>query len=140
MHAKRRQGPNLLLPRPITLQDISLESREKETKGWPFKLDLGKCISSRFLLEYSFVANSCAFSLKKLPRLKHIDHVDISVLVLRLDVLSYVGFHLALVLAIRTLESWLLTALISQMAGQVPLPREHASTIGIRTGVLARFH
>lgn len=80
------------------------------------------------------------FSLKKLPRLEHIDHVDIPVLVLRLDVLSYVGLHFALVLAIRALESWLLTALISQMAGQIPLPREHASTIGIRTGVLARFH
>lgn len=87
---------------------------------------------------HRFVANS--FSLKKLPRLEHIDHVDIPVLVLRLDVLSYVGLHLALVLAIRALEPWLLTALISQMAGQVPLPREHASTIGIRTGVFARFH
>ena len=79
---------------------------------------------------HRFVANS--FSLKKLPRLEHIDHVDIPVLVLRLDVLSYVGLHLALVLAIRALEPRQLAALVLKMFLQVVLPIENAATLWTR--------
>ena len=54
---------------------------------------------------------------------------------LDLDVLAYIGLHLAHVVAVRTLEPRILTALVTQMTGQVPLPSEHASTVWIRTGV-----
>lgn len=74
---------------------------------------------------------------KNLPRPEHIDHVDVVVLVLALDVLPYVRLHLAHVLAVRALESRLLAALVAQVAGQVPLPREHAAAIGVRAGELA---
>ena len=74
------------------------------------------------------------------PRLTNIDHIDVVVLVLDPDVLAYISLNFAHVVAIRTLESRLSAALISQMAGQVSLPSEYASTVGIRAGVLASFH
>lgn len=75
---------------------------------------------------------------KKLPRSKDVDHVDVVVLVLHPDVLSYVRLYLAQVIAVRTLESRFLTALVPQMTGQVSLPSENASTIRIRTGEFVR--
>lgn len=74
------------------------------------------------------------------PRLTNIDHINVAVLVLGPDVLAYISLNFAHVVAIRTLESRLLAALIAQMAGQVSLPSEHTSTVGIRAGVLADFH
>lgn len=62
------------------------------------------------------------------------------VLVFDPDVLAYVSLNFAHVVAIRTLESRLSAALIAQMAGQVSLPSEYASTVGIRAGVLASSH
>lgn len=56
------------------------------------------------------------------------------------DVLPYVRLHLAQVIAVRTLEPRFLTALVTQVTGQVPLPSENASTVRIRTGELVRFH
>lgn len=61
------------------------------------------------------------------------------VLVLDPDVLPDVGLHLAHVVAVRALEPRLLAALVPQMARQVPLPREHAATVRVRAGELARF-
>lgn len=79
-------------------------------------------------------------SSNNLPRLKNVYHVDVAVLMLNSDVLPYVRFHLARVVAIRTLESRLLTALISQMTSEVLLPIENASTVWVWTGKLASFH
>lgn len=74
------------------------------------------------------------------PRLTNIDHINVVVLVLDPDVLAYISLNFAHVVAIRTLESRLSAALIAQMTGQVSLPSEHTSTVGIRAGVLAGFH
>lgn len=74
------------------------------------------------------------------PRSTNIDHVDVVVLVLDPDVLAYISLNFAHVVAIRTLESRLSAALIAQMAGQVSLISEYASTVGIRAGVLVSFH
>lgn len=62
------------------------------------------------------------------------------VLVLHPDVFPYVRLHLAHVIAVRTLEPRLLTALVTQVAGQVPLPSEDATTVRVRAGVRAGFH
>lgn len=73
--------------------------------------------------------------------LKDVDDVDGVIPVLHPDVPAYVGLDLAQVVAVGALESGLLAALVTQMAGQVPLPREDAPAVRIRTrkltGVLA---
>lgn len=136
MHAKRLRAagekfdPRSILVRSTFRDRVSpLVSPDQPTQRF--------LLPPRFLL---FLFISFAPSSNHLPRLEDIDHVNVVVLVLHLDMLPYVRLHLAHVLAIRTLESRFLTALISQMTVQVLLPREHASTVEIRTGILARFH
>lgn len=49
--------------------------------------------------------------------------------------LAHVSFNFATILAIRTLESWLHAALVSQMSVQVSLPIKRFGAIRTRTNV-----
>lgn len=62
-----------------------------------------------------------------------VDDKNIVIFMLVLNMLPYVSLDFAYVIAIRTFESRLLTALVAKVACQIPLPREDTATIWIRT-------
>lgn len=66
---------------------------------------------------------------------EQVDHVDDQAVMSSWYVLAHVSFNFATILAIRTLESWLHAALVSQMSVQVSLPIKRFGAIRTWTNV-----
>lgn len=72
----------------------------------------------------------------RFPWGQQVDSVDPIARVFAPDVLPDARLGFALILAIRTLESWLLAAVVLEMSVKISLPAEGASTVSIWAGEL----